>query len=226
MSLLSLLAGGSGVTLLVFEDAHWIDPTSKLLLGRLGQWARTTCALVVATIRSDGRAAATELLADVGLVEADGFYPDNVTAHECEAQRSERKAVGPCRHRATASRSTPLGSTPSSPARRAPLYLRAAGQGVCWRLRSLGGAAGGGGRQSRPHRDRRRTDGRTRPMRAGQGSCPAGSRDRSRIRHGPAGPHHGMFVDELVPLLLDLERSKLLARGAGAPDLYRFRLTP
>ena len=46
------------------------------------------------------------------------------------------------------------------------------------------------------------------------------------------GPEFGMgllarvmecSLDELVPLLLDLERSKILVRGAGAPDLYRFR---
>ena len=81
-ALLALLAGTGDATLLVFEDVHWIDPTSKLLLGRMGQLAKTERALVVATIRGEGRAAATELLADAGHRGRRGLYPDHVTVHE------------------------------------------------------------------------------------------------------------------------------------------------
>jgi class 3 adenylate cyclase len=229
-ALLPLLASASATTLpsalpstlptalIVFEDAQWIDPTSKLLLGRLGQWARTGRALVVATARG-GRA--FELLADIGLVEADGRYPDHVTVHEVReldaadgrrlalaAASSEGFTIDDRRLDAVVARSGGL-----------PLYLE-----------QLVKAAAGGFDPS--------------PEWPGD-AVPTAIDDvlmAELDRRGPAkavaqraaviGPEFAMgllarimqcSLDELVPLLLDLERSKILVRSAGAPDLYRFR---
>jgi class 3 adenylate cyclase/tetratricopeptide (TPR) repeat protein len=42
--------------LLIFEDIQWTDPTSRLLLSHLVEWARTARALIIATARVDSRA--------------------------------------------------------------------------------------------------------------------------------------------------------------------------
>ena len=43
---------------IVFEDVQWIDPTSKLLLDRLANWAKNANALVAITLRTDSSSAA------------------------------------------------------------------------------------------------------------------------------------------------------------------------
>ena len=67
---------------IVFEDVQWIDPTSKLLLDRLANWAKNAKALVVITLRTDSSSAAEEVLRVSGLVDSDGRYPDHVTIRE------------------------------------------------------------------------------------------------------------------------------------------------
>ena len=67
---------------IVFEDVQWIDPTSKLLLDRLANWAKNAKALVVITLRTDSSSAAEEVLRVSGLVNSDGRYPDHVTIRE------------------------------------------------------------------------------------------------------------------------------------------------
>jgi class 3 adenylate cyclase len=66
----------------VFEDAQWIDPTSKLLLGRLGEWAKGANALIAITLRTDSRNGADGLFRDCGFIAPDGRSLDHVTVRE------------------------------------------------------------------------------------------------------------------------------------------------
>jgi class 3 adenylate cyclase/tetratricopeptide (TPR) repeat protein len=68
--------------IIVFEDAQWIDPSSKLLLGRLADWARSARMLIAVTLRTDSHSGAEGLLGDSGLVGSDGRYADHVTVIE------------------------------------------------------------------------------------------------------------------------------------------------
>jgi class 3 adenylate cyclase len=43
--------------IILFEDVQWIDPTSKLLLNRLADWAKTARALIVITLRIESSGA-------------------------------------------------------------------------------------------------------------------------------------------------------------------------
>ncbi len=67
---------------IMFEDAQWIDPTSKLLLDRLATWAKNAYALIAITLRTDSSSAADGIIRDSGLVDPDGRYPDHVTVRE------------------------------------------------------------------------------------------------------------------------------------------------
>lgn len=66
----------------VVEDAQWIDPTSKLLLARLVNWARSNRAFLVITSRTDGGPGLADFLRDTGLVDAAGRHPEHVTTCE------------------------------------------------------------------------------------------------------------------------------------------------
>jgi hypothetical protein len=70
------------LTLIVVEDAQWIDPTSRALLSNLSQWAQGAPAVVAVTVRGNSLADIDDLLASLDLVETDGRYPDHVTVHE------------------------------------------------------------------------------------------------------------------------------------------------
>jgi class 3 adenylate cyclase/tetratricopeptide (TPR) repeat protein len=67
---------------IAFEDVQWIDPTSKLLLGRLSNWARNTNALIVITLRTSSHADVERLLRQSGLVGPDGRMADHVAVRE------------------------------------------------------------------------------------------------------------------------------------------------
>lgn len=223
---LTLVLGraGGGPTLLVVEDAHWIDPTSKLLLARLGAWVATAPVLVVLTLRGDGRTAG-ELLADLDLVEAEGRYPDHVTV--CEVR--ELTAADGRRLALAAAASEGL----TVDARQVDAVVARAG-GLPLYLEQLVKAAAGGFDVSaeRPDVDR-------------AGAVPSTIDDALMAqldRLGPAkavaqqaaviGPEFGMgllarileqSLDELLPALLELEKSKILVRSTVAPDGFRFR---
>ena len=76
---------------IVFEDVQWIDPTSKLLLARLVNWAKDARALIAITLRTDSRSSPDGLFRDCGLVDPDGRRPDHVTV--CEIRELDA-AVG------------------------------------------------------------------------------------------------------------------------------------
>ena len=59
--------GHHPVATLVFEDVQWIDPTSKLLLGRLATWAKHTCVLIIVTLRADSLDDAHRIFGDASL---------------------------------------------------------------------------------------------------------------------------------------------------------------
>jgi class 3 adenylate cyclase len=65
--------------LIVFEDVQWIDPTSKLFLNRLVNWARNARVLITVTVRTDIGTSAATFLEEAGLAAADGRYPSHVT---------------------------------------------------------------------------------------------------------------------------------------------------
>ncbi len=59
----------SGAPLLImFEDLQWIDPTSRLLLGRLTDWAKDANALVAVTLRANNRGEANRILRNAALL--------------------------------------------------------------------------------------------------------------------------------------------------------------
>jgi class 3 adenylate cyclase len=62
--------------LLIFEDVQWADPTSRLLLSQLVEWARAAQALIVVTARIDKRARSPNSI--VALAEASS----HVTSYE------------------------------------------------------------------------------------------------------------------------------------------------
>lgn len=67
-----------GPVVIVFEDTQWIDPTSKLLLARLADWARTSSAFIVITSRPASRDGVEAVLQDSGIAPTAGIPPDHV----------------------------------------------------------------------------------------------------------------------------------------------------
>jgi class 3 adenylate cyclase/tetratricopeptide (TPR) repeat protein len=67
---------------IVFEDVQWIDPTSRLLLARLTDWAKNANALIAITLRADSRREADGILRGTGLIAPDGSVADHVTICE------------------------------------------------------------------------------------------------------------------------------------------------
>ena len=68
--------------LIVFEDVQWIDPTSKLFLSRLVNWAKNARVLITITVRTDSGTSAESFLEEAGLVTANGQRPSHVTICE------------------------------------------------------------------------------------------------------------------------------------------------
>jgi tetratricopeptide (TPR) repeat protein len=66
--------------MIVFEDAQWIDPTSKLLLSRLADWARNAQVLIMVTLRVDSGSGTEPFLHDVGF--AGDLRPPHVSICE------------------------------------------------------------------------------------------------------------------------------------------------
>jgi hypothetical protein len=92
----------------VFEDAQWIDPTSKLLLGRLGEWAKKANALVAITLRTDDRDDVDGLSQGRRILAPDGSYSDHVTVREIrELKAADGRKWPPPPRPARAARSTP-----------------------------------------------------------------------------------------------------------------------
>src|SRR5262245_9401602 len=67
--------------IIVFEDVQWIDPTSKLLLSRLVQWAKERTVLIIATMRPD-RAPEADLLLQIGWIEPRDRRPSHIALCE------------------------------------------------------------------------------------------------------------------------------------------------
>jgi class 3 adenylate cyclase len=226
-ALLPLLSGGddAGATLLVFEDVQWIDPTSKLLVVRLAEWARASHTLVVATMRADGTAAASRLAGELGLIEAGGRYADHVTVHEVRelsASNGRRLALAAASSEGFTIEARLLDAVVAR-AGGLPLYVeqlvKAAARGFD------------------PEPDAR---GLARDSAVPTTLDDALMAELDRI--GPAkqvaqqasviGPEFALgllarvmeqSLDELVPHLLELEQARILVRNAGTPDAYRFR---
>jgi class 3 adenylate cyclase/predicted negative regulator of RcsB-dependent stress response len=68
--------------LIVFEDVQWIDPTSKLFLNRLVNWAKNARVLITITVRTDSGTSAAKFLEEAGLVTAYGRRSSHITICE------------------------------------------------------------------------------------------------------------------------------------------------
>ena len=68
--------------IMVFEDVQWIDPTSKLFVGRLADWAANARALIIITVRTDVGAGAATFFREAGFVITDSECPSHVTVCE------------------------------------------------------------------------------------------------------------------------------------------------
>jgi predicted negative regulator of RcsB-dependent stress response len=217
--------GGEQAIAVVFEDAQWIDPTSKLLLGRLGEWANKTNALIAITLRSDNRDDVDGLLRDAGLLAPDGRYPDHVTVREIRelkvtdgrklaaaAAAGEGRAIDAAQLEAVLARSGCI-----------PLYVE-----------ELVKAAATGFDLSNGQKDADR--GGTVPKtiddalmaqldRLGQAKEVA--QHASVVGHdfqvGMLARIMGRSFDELVPLLNALVNARILVRDGSSPDGYRFK---
>ncbi len=228
--------GGRRPAVIVFEDAQWIDPTSKLLLSRLGQWAREAAVLIAVTVRAGKSDDADDLLKDAGLEAPDGRHADHLTVREIRELNSaegrklaasvaagEGSALAAAQLDAIVARSGGI-----------PLYLeqlvKAAASGFDVARRRT--AANGGRDQA--------------------GAVPAAIDDalmaqldqlgaaKEVAQHAAViGPEFQLGLlarimarkpDELVPMLRDLERSRIVEHGGVAgtgeavqPDSYRFK---
>ena len=52
--------------IIIFEDAQWIDPTSRLFLRRLADWASKLRVLIIITERNDAGAKASQQRSEEG----------------------------------------------------------------------------------------------------------------------------------------------------------------
>jgi class 3 adenylate cyclase/tetratricopeptide (TPR) repeat protein len=68
-----------GAPIIVFEDVHWIDPTSRLLLNRLVQWAVDHPLLIMVTVRAETTMTAEAFLKEAGLVTAGATSTAHIT---------------------------------------------------------------------------------------------------------------------------------------------------
>jgi class 3 adenylate cyclase/tetratricopeptide (TPR) repeat protein len=228
---------GTPAVILV-EDAQWIDPTSRLLLGRLGQWTREAAALIAITLRADKLSGADELLKETGLAEADGRYADHVTVREirelsvalgrklaAEIAAGEEGALAAPQLEAIVARSGGI-----------PLYLE-----------QLVKAAVGGFDVARRHVPQRAQDDRVGAVPATIDDALMAQLDRlgaakEVAQHAAViGPEFqvGLLArimarsaEDLAPQLRDLEQSRIVERtaaeataasGDAASDSYRFR---
>ena len=67
---------------IAFEDVQWIDPTSKLFLNRLVNWAKNARVLITITLRTDSITSADAFLEGSGLVTAGSRCPSHITVCE------------------------------------------------------------------------------------------------------------------------------------------------
>lgn len=226
--LLCMIGGrvGSAPSLIVVEDAQWVDPTSKLLLGRLADWARDAHAMVIITIRDDSRSAADELLADIGLVEPGDPYPDHVTV--CEVKELDLADGRKLAVAAAASDGVTIDT------RQLDAVVAMSG-GIPLYLEQLVKAAANGFDLS--HRQHSSAD---RAVFNTIDDALMAQIDRlgpakEVVQHAAViGPEFRMgllarimdwSLDEILPLLNVLERSRILVHGASMPDGYRFKHT-
>ena len=215
-----------GPAIIVVEDAQWIDPTSKLLLGRLGHWVKDARALIAITVRDDSRSAADELLADLGLVEPGDPYPDHVTVREVrelDVADGRKLAVA-----AAASDGVTVD------ARQLDAVVAMSG-GIPLYLEQLVKAAASGFDLSQARRggaDRavfNTIDDALMAQLDRLGPAKAVAQHASVIgpefRMGLVARIMERSLDDVLPLLNELERSRILVHGTAAPDSYRFRHT-
>jgi class 3 adenylate cyclase len=73
--------------LLIFEDVQWADPTSRLLLSQLVEWARTTQALIVVTSRIDNRARSPR---SIGVLAESSAHVTNCELGQLTEEQTER----------------------------------------------------------------------------------------------------------------------------------------
>lgn len=210
---------------IVFEDVQWIDPTSKLLLGRLADWAKNTNALIVITLRTASRADAERLFRQSGLVGPDGRMASHVTVREireldvAEGRRlaaaaalSEGRTIEAAQLDAIVARSGGI-----------PLYLeelvKAAASGVEFPI----------GREGISH-------GEVVPATISNalmaqldqlGFAKEVAQHASIIGHefsrSLLARIMGRSVDELMPALDSLIDSRIVVRGSSSPDGYWFK---
>jgi class 3 adenylate cyclase/tetratricopeptide (TPR) repeat protein len=80
--------------IMVFEDVQWIDPTSKLFLTRLVDWAANARALIIITVRAEGDADAAAFFREAGFIITDSKYPSHVTVCEIgELRQADAKQL-------------------------------------------------------------------------------------------------------------------------------------
>jgi class 3 adenylate cyclase/tetratricopeptide (TPR) repeat protein len=82
-------------SLILFEDVQWIDPTSKILLKRLVDWAQTASVLIIITLRSDNRGA-KKLLHEIGPNTVNSEHQPHITVidiHELAAVEAKKLAT-------------------------------------------------------------------------------------------------------------------------------------
>lgn len=82
-------SGEGRPAVVVFEDVQWIDPTSKMLLARLADCARSGRGFIVITTRPDARGRADGFLREIGIADPDNHCPSHVTIREIRALQPE-----------------------------------------------------------------------------------------------------------------------------------------
>jgi class 3 adenylate cyclase len=217
--------GNDGVAIVVFEDVQWIDPTSKVLLARLANWAKDASALIVVTVRADGLADAYSRLEDTGLVEPDGRIPAHVTIRELgELDTADSRRLA---HAVIATHGRALESEQLN-------AVVAKSEGIPLYLEELAKAAVGGVQPG----NRLESVDQSSPVPHTLNNALMAQLDqlgfaKEVAQHASViGPEFsaallarimGQSLDEMMPMLVRLLNSHIVVRGSTSSDGYRFR---
>ncbi len=165
------ILSGSGPLLVIFEDAHWADPTSLELMGRLASHIASHRVLMVISFRPEFESPWIEQ-AHMTALALNRLAPRDVEVDDRSHRRQQRAARGRStgHHRTNGRNSAVRGRNDESRARDGVRGRGAADRG-------LGSPSGDGS----PGKPARIVDGATGPPRRLQRTCPDRSGDRARI---------------------------------------------
>jgi class 3 adenylate cyclase/tetratricopeptide (TPR) repeat protein len=209
----------------VFEDVQWIDPTSKLLLGRLAAWAKGANALIAITLRADSPDAAGGLLRDCGLADPEGRVLDHVTIcelRELSAAHGRELAAAAAAGEAHTVDTVQLDAVLAKSGG-IPLYLeelvKAAANGVAFSVGGEGAVQSGAVPSTISDALMAQLDRLGLAKEVAQHAAVIGPEFSLSL----LARIMGRSLDELVPVVNSLIDRRVVVRGSSSPDGYWFK---